>query len=87
MRADDTHVVDDVKFAGAVEVDDRHERSRVSIEEEFERGFVVAFGVVIVVIFDRVVVANLQQIVDCRAPVTERSRSFSSSTAVAKYAF
>lgn len=86
MRADDTHVVDDVKFAGAVEVDDRHERSRVSIEEEFERGFVVAFGVV-VIIFDRVVVANLQQIVDCRAPVTEKSRSFSSSTAVAKYAF
>jgi len=67
-------MVDNVKFAGAVEVDDWHEGSRMTIEEEFDGGFVAAFVtfVVIVVVvvfimrFHGVVVAEIHEVVDGR---------------------
>jgi len=56
-------MIDDVQFAGAVEVDDWHERFRMTIKEELYESFVAASNVVVVVIliarFHCVVVAQL----------------------------
>ena len=67
---EETYVVDNMKFAGAVEVDDRHERPRMTIKKEFDGSgavSVIVFIVVVVVVVSRlhrVVVTQLHQVID-----------------------
>lgn len=48
-----TYLVDQVQLSGSIEVDDRCKRFRISIEEEFDRLFVV---------FVRIIVAQFQDV-------------------------